>query len=128
MGDKSSVFGPELTNQIAAIMDAHQNKNPSFKWQRKLMPGGTCEATTFSTYGYVSTCLCLPLGHYHNMADIDGVTAGRRPARVAPEYISVSDYHGLIQMLLVTAATIDSGDVPDLKAKMETLITERGLC
>lgn len=126
VGDKSSVFGPDLTNRIAAVMEAHQKKNPSFKWQRKLMPGGTCEATTFSAYGYISTCLCLPLGNYHNMADIDGVAAGKRPAKVAPEYISVSDYHGLIEMLLVCAESLDSGEVPDLKAKMEALIKERG--
>lgn len=121
VGDKSSVFGPELTNRIGAIMDAHHKANPTFKWQRKLMPGGTCEATTFSTYGYQSTCLCLPLGNYHNMADIDGVAAGKRPARVAPEYISVNDYHGLIEMLVVTAANLDSGDVPDMKTRMEKL-------
>ena len=126
VGDKSSVFGPLLTNRIAAIMEAHQKNNPPFKWQRKLMPGGTCEATTFSAYGYTSTCLCLPLGNYHNMADIDGVAAGKRPARVAPEYISVGDYHGLIEMLAVTAAMIDRDDVPDLKARMEQLIKERG--
>ena len=41
------------------------------------MPGGACEATAFSAYGYESTCLCLPLGNYHNMHDID-VVAGRR--------------------------------------------------
>ncbi len=107
VGDKASVFGPTLTNAIARIMDAHAAKE-SFHWQRKLMPGGTCEATAFSEYGYQSTCLCLPLGNYHNQGDIDGVVAGKRPARVACEVISVSDFHGLVEMLLVTCRDLDS--------------------
>lgn len=126
VGDKSSVFGPELTNRIGAIMDEHASRNPKFKWQRRLMPGGTCEATTFSTYGYASTCLCLPLGNYHNMQDIDGVARGKRPAKVGPEYISVDDYHGLIEMLIVVASKLDDAGVKDLKSRMEKLWDERG--
>jgi len=125
VGDKSSVFVPELTNRIGAIMEEHAKKNPSFKWQRRLMPGGTCEATTFSAYGYTSTCLCLPLGNYHNMQDIDGVAKGKRPAKVGPEYISVDDYHGLIEMLIVVASKLDDADVKDLQARMEELLDER---
>ncbi len=102
VGDKSSVFGPELTNRIAEIMHAHARDNPKFSWQRKLMPGGTCESTAFCNYGYLSTCLCLALGNYHNMHHIDGVAAGKRPAKIASEVISIDDYHGLVEMLVVT--------------------------
>ena len=90
------------------------------------MPGGTCEATAFSTYGYRSTCLCLPLGNYHNMIDIDAVLAGQRPARVGPEYISVADYHGLIDMLTVCAEGLDSPTRPTLHKRMEQLLLEHG--
>ena len=62
------------------------------------MPGGSCEATAFSGYGYSAACLCLPLGNYHNMVDIDGVASGIRPARVGPEFISVADFHGLVTL------------------------------
>jgi putative aminopeptidase FrvX len=121
VGDKMSVFGPSLTNCISMIMIEHQRAHPDFKWQRKLMPGGTCEATTFSTYGYQSTCLCLPLGNYHNMTDIDGVAAGKRPAKVGPEFISIEDYHGLIEMLIICATQLDSASVPSLHDRMEQL-------
>jgi endoglucanase len=124
VGDKMSVFDPELTNRISLIMTAHQQANPTYKFQRKLMPGGTCEATTFSTYGYESTCLCLPLGNYHNMADIDGTLAGKRPAKVGPEIISVEDFHGLIDMLIVCAEQIDSSKAPTLEARMEGLFKD----
>ena len=127
VGDKMSVFAPTLTNQISMLMAEHQKANPHFKFQRKLMPGGTCEATTFSTYGYQSTCLCLPLGNYHNMIDIDGVVGGTtRLARVGPEFISIEDYHGLIEMLVVCATQMDSADAPTLKGRMEALIKDYG--
>ncbi|MCP4742668.1 MAG: hypothetical protein GY871_10675 [Actinomycetales bacterium] len=72
------------------------------------MAGGACEATAFSAFGFQSTCLCLPLGNYHNMQAIDEVVAGQRPAKVGPEFIGVDDYHGLIEMLEVLASGLDS--------------------
>src|SRR5262245_55944443 len=61
VGDRTSVFGPTLTNLVGEVAQEHADRTPAFRWQRKLMSGGTCEATTFSAYGYESTCLCLPL-------------------------------------------------------------------
>ena len=80
------------------------------------MPGGACEATAFATYGFQSTCLCLPLGNYHNMADIDGVAAGVRPARVAREEIALADFHGMVRMLELVASRLeeDQGKVRTL--------------
>lgn len=104
VGDRISVFSPGLTNAISDLMRSHADTNGHFRWQRKLMAGGACEATAFSALGHESTCLCLPLGNYHNMRDIDEVVAGRRPARVGPETIGIDDYHGLVEMLEVVAA------------------------
>jgi endoglucanase len=103
VGDKTSVFGPELTNAATEIMNAQKN----FSWQRKLMPGGTCESTAFCNFGYLSTCLCLALGNYHNMKDIDGVLQKNKPAKVAPEVISVNDFHGLVEMLKIICRDLD---------------------
>jgi hypothetical protein len=108
VGDRMTVFSPGLTNEISTLMMAHAAANPKFKWQRKLMAGGACEATAFSAFGFQSTCLCLPLGNYHNMQAIDEVQAGRRPAKVGREFISVEDLHGLIEMLEVVAGGLDA--------------------
>ncbi|HNT96829.1 MAG TPA: hypothetical protein PKK31_01010 [Elusimicrobiales bacterium] len=123
VGDKMSVFTPELTNAVSDIAAAYRKKKPEFKFQRKLMPGGTCEASAFSSYGLKSTCLCLPLGNYHNMADIDGVLAGKK-ARPGQEHVSVSDFHGLVELLRVVAGRLDA---PGLSARdgMERLWKER---
>ena len=119
------MFDPRLTNRISDLMFAYARRNPEFRWQRKLMAGGMCEATAFSEYGYESTCLCLPLGNYHNMRDVDGVLAGKRPARMAPEYIAIADYHGLIEMLVETVSRLDRGRVADSKSMMRRLRRER---
>jgi putative aminopeptidase FrvX len=126
VGDRTSVFEPTLTNTVSALMQEHEQAHPGFRWQRKLMPGGTCEATTFSAYGYRSTCLCLPLGNYHNMVDIDGVAAGRRPARTGPEFVSLDDFHGLVEMLVVCATRLDARHETSIRDRMDRLMREHG--
>jgi len=116
VGDKTSVFGPDITNAASEIMNAQKK----FTWQRKLMPGGTCESTAFCEYGYLSTCLCLALGNYHNMKDIDGVLQKNKPAKVAPEVISVNDFHGLVEMLKIICRDLDKPRKASLRKALET--------
>lgn len=96
VGDRLSTFSPHLTYQLSQIAGEVQAKDKNFKWQRRLMPGGACEATAFQTCGYDTACICLPLGNYHNMNE--------QNRRIAPETISVSDYHGLIRLLCVISS------------------------
>jgi endoglucanase len=125
VGDRISVFTPEITNRLTEVFWFVTKQDPTFRWQRKLMPGGACEATAFAAYGYRSTCLCLPLGNYHNMVDIDGVAAGTADAKVGREFVSVEDFHSLVRMLHVAATLMDApaGErTPDL---MERLYREK---
>ena len=103
VGDASSVFSSGLTNQVAETA-----RSEGILHQRKLMAGGTCEATAFAALGYEATGLCLALENYHNMVDIDAVRSGKRKARLAPEAISLSDFHGLVDLLEVVALCLDS--------------------
>ncbi|MEX2381680.1 MAG: hypothetical protein WD490_04805 [Opitutales bacterium] len=121
VGDRSSIFSPALTNRIGMILTEYAKEHPQLRWQRKLMPGGTCEATAFGALGYESTCLCLPLGNYHNMIDIDKVRSGGRPAKVGPEFIALSDYHGMIEVLLVCLDQLDSETPPVLADRIKEL-------
>jgi len=122
VGDRLSVFTPELTNRIGDIAAAHAKDTPSFRFQRKLMPGGACEATAFASFGIASTCVCLPLGNYHNMQDIDGVAAGKVKAKVGREFISVDDFHWLVELLEVVARRLDDPAVAaGHRALMDTL-------
>jgi len=107
VGDRMSIFDQTLTNRISDLCLEEQSRDEGFRFQRRLMPGGACEATAFGTYGYQSTCLCLPLGNYHNMSDIDGVREGRRPARVKREEIAMSDFDSLVRMLVLVSTRLD---------------------
>ncbi len=117
VGDRMSVFSPTLTNELSSLFSAHAKKRTGFRWQRKLMAGGGCEATAFAAYGYESTCLCLALGNYHNMSDIDGVLAGKRPATIGCEFVSLDDYHGLIEMLIVGTTGLAAIDAATTKRR-----------
>lgn len=131
VGDRISTFSPALTAAVAKSADtlakSREATDSMFRWQRKLMPGGACEASAFQAYGHEATCVCLPLGNYHNMADLDGVQAGDAAAvaaaRAGHEFISVSDYHGLIDLLVACATGL--AEVEPLTNTMERLYGER---
>ena len=124
VGDRMSVFDQDLTNRITTLCLAETARDPGFIWQRRLMPGGSCEATAFGAYGYKSTCLCLPLGNYHNMSGIDAVRAGRRPARVKREEIALDDFHSLVRMLVLLSTDLDKSTASN-KALLDRLHRER---
>lgn len=124
VGDRLSVFTPSLTAAVAkraeqvaggpSTVTASQKLSaaPAWKWQRKLMAGGACEASVFCHAGYEATCVCLALGNYHNMGDLAAVQAGTNtePARVAREFIGVSDFHGLVDLLVACGEELPSGE------------------
>lgn len=118
VGDRLSIFSPTLTDAVAKRCEEvaasfggqgtqptaslKLSEGPKWKWQRKLMAGGACEASVFCHAGFEATCVCLPLGNYHNMADLAAVQAGTNatPPRVGREYVSMDDYHGLVDLLV----------------------------
>jgi len=132
VGDRLSVFSPTLTDAIAKRAEeiaggsaptASQklSEAPSWKWQRKLMAGGACEASVFYHSGLESTCVCLPLGNYHNMADLTAVQAGTNtsPARVGREFIAVADFEGLVDLLVACGQKLaDKGGMGDRLEKL----------
>jgi len=118
VGDRTSTFDPGLTYRLSAIAHRLASAEPSFRWQRHLMPGGTCEATAYCAYGYTATCLCLPLGNYHNMDETTN--------RISPETISLADYHALIRLLIEIGATLNQPKpAPNLRGKLESIFTTR---
>jgi endoglucanase len=144
VGDRMSIFTPRLTAACArrAEQIANRPAQPTatrtqqeieaaaaMRWQRKLMAGGACEATVFCAYGYDATCLCLPLGNYHNMSDLAAVqdgkwdTAAKGPPRVAREYIALADYNGMVDLLVAIGQDLPEAD-PALD-KIEVLYATR---
>jgi endoglucanase len=102
VGDASTVFDHGLSNLITEA--ARQLAIPH---QRRLMAGGSCEATAFGVYGHRAAGLCLALGNYHNMGNLDQVESGTGQPVALMEQISLADFHALIDLLLVSARAVD---------------------
>ncbi len=117
VGDASSVFDNELTNAIsrAAAKDGISH-------QRRLMSGGSCEATAFGGYGYRAAGLCLPLGNYHNMGNLDRVERGRGAAIALKEEISLDDFHGLVRLIQLAIEAVDGGE--DISDRLDSIYRE----
>lgn len=105
VGDKSTIFCPPLTAYCDRVAAELARKRKRFKYQRKLMDGGTCESTAYAVYGYEATGICVALGNYHNM------DVSRR--RIASESISLSDWQGMVdwfEALVLDASGYDAAD------------------
>ena len=111
VGDRTSTFDPDLTHRLSTIATRLAGEDRRFTFQRRLMPGGTCEATAFGAFGFTAACLCLPLGNYHNMNE--------QTRRIDAETIAVSDYLGLVRLLVAVAESIDdTRQFPSLRDRL----------
>jgi endoglucanase len=95
VGDKISVFTPEVTAHCGRVAQELDKKDKHFKYRRKLMDGGTCESSAFCTYGYEATGVCLALGNYHNV--------DTKRKCIAPEYIDLEDYQNVVKWFVEIA-------------------------
>lgn len=102
VGDRISVFDPAVTAHLLNTAAALQAKDKSFRFQRKLMDAGTCEATIFSRFGYPCGALCIPLGNYHNR--------NRRTGRIGPEFVSADDFSNMVKLFIALALAPQAKD------------------
>ncbi len=102
VGDKASLFDPQVTAFLLDTAAKLQKQNKPFPYQRKLMDGGTCEATVFSRFGYRCGALCIPLGNYHNR--------NTRTGRIGTESVSTADFQNMLSLFVaaVKAAPMDT--------------------
>lgn len=101
VGDRLWVFDPNISGGLAALADELASQQPSFRYQRKLMDSGACEATPLMQADYRTGAVALPLGNYHNSGP---------DAQLAPEYIHLDDANGLVRLLAhVAQRGIDTG-------------------
>ena len=118
VGDRTSTFDPDLTYRIGKVAEALAREDKTFAWQRKLMPGGTCEASAYQSWGHIATCLCLPLGNYHNMNEAT--------KKIDHEVISLADYDNLVKLLSAIGQRLhDPKLAPPLKPRLEALFKSR---
>ncbi len=93
LGDRRTVFDPHA---LKVLSDVAQAALPA-RHQRRIMDGGTCEATAATVCGLPAIGLSVPLGNYHNEAyeGAPGIPAKRGPA---PEFVHLDDVTGLLRL------------------------------
>ena len=89
VGDVQHIFSPRVTMWMTQVARELAAEDPTFHYQRKLMDGGTTEATVYDLMGYETGAACMALGNYHN--------AGPR-GRVAAETVHLGDVEGLARL------------------------------
>ncbi|MFI5382136.1 MAG: hypothetical protein ACHRHE_22805 [Tepidisphaerales bacterium] len=106
LGDKTSIFNSSLsyflTQQAEALAKKRVERAYSptvrpFRFQRTVMPGGTCEATVYDVFGFHAGSICVALANYHNM--------DKETKRIAPEFIDVSDWLNMVELFVAIAKT-----------------------
>ena len=91
VGDYGHIFSPDMTLWMFRLAMEMQQADPKFKFQRKLMDGGTTEATAYDFMGYETGAACVALGNYHNMGEDD---------RIAAETVHLDDIDGLAELFV----------------------------
>jgi len=86
LGDRRTVFDP---GALQALTELAQRTLPG-KHQRRIMDGGTCEATAATAWGWPAIGLSVPLGNYHNIDDDTGAPAA--------EYVYLDDVEGMLRL------------------------------
>jgi endoglucanase len=113
VGDKTSIFNSALTYFVTRQAAELAKADKRFIYQRALMPGGTCEATVYDLYGFTAASICVALGNYHNM--------DTTRKKIAPEYIDVNDWQGMVKLFVRLARKAHEFDPanPDLRMRLE---------
>lgn len=92
VGDRKLVFNPAIAGWEVATAEKLAKEDPTFRWQRKLMDGGTCETSVYQAYGFSAGALAIPLGNYHNIRE-------DKPG-IGSEFVDVSDFGNLVRLQL----------------------------
>jgi len=93
LGDRRTVFDP---GYLRLLSDIAEQVLPG-KHQRRVMDGGTCEATAACAWGVPSIGISVPLGNYHNQGFEGGpdCVGAQGPA---PEFVHLDDIDGLLAL------------------------------
>ncbi len=89
VGDRRWLFDAAVTAALAGAAEDLGRQRPAFRYQRRLMDGGTCEATALCRAGLRAGAVALPLENYHN----------RGGKKLRAEAVAVEDAASLVELL-----------------------------
>ncbi len=91
VGDRATTFTSELEYHLHQVAKRLTDTDHTFRFQRQLMTGGSCEGTVFTIAGYRTIGLAYPLFGYHNMLS---------PSGIGQEEIDTGDYLNGVKLLI----------------------------
>lgn len=97
-GDYHNTFSNEAERYLRVAQERLADREPAVPTQRKLLAGGTCEASAFVRMGWAATGIALPNVSYHNNGE----------DRFVAETIRLSDV--LSGIALLTEAALAAGE------------------
>jgi len=93
LGDRATPFDPGYTQLLTELAA----KRLPGKFQRRIMDGGTCEATAALAFGFRAVGISVPLGNYHNQS-FEGGPDSRGEWGPAPEFVNIDDIEGMLAL------------------------------
>ncbi|MGE0615565.1 MAG: hypothetical protein AB7P04_07980 [Bacteriovoracia bacterium] len=93
LGDRATVFNPNALKVFAGVAEKVLPK----KHQKRVMDGGTCEATAATAYGFPAIGISVPLGNYHNES-YEGGPDSRGHRGPGPEFVHLNDIEGMLKL------------------------------
>lgn len=93
LGDRRTSFD---SSGLQVLSELAQKILPG-RHQRRLMDGGSCEATAATAWGLPTIGITLPLGNYHNQGFEGGMDCPRAQGP-APEFVHLDDVEGELQL------------------------------
>jgi len=92
-GDRRTTFESNALQVLSELA----NKTLPGHHQRRVMDGGSCEATATTAWGLPTVGITLPLGNYHNQG-MDGGMDCPRLNGPAPEFVHLDDIEGELKL------------------------------
>lgn len=102
LGDRASMFHHQMILFMDYVARDMKEKDLSFAFQRRVMDGGTCEATPYQLRGYMAGGIAVPLHNYHNQGK----------TRIGAEGVHLKDVEGAVRLLVELAGRMDEFDTP----------------
>ena len=112
IGDKTCLFDAEFSAVLWNVAkDLATETKGRFKFQRRIMSGGTCEATPLTLFGHKVTAIAVPLLNYHNFGK----------SKPSAEAVSHSDVEQARRLCVELGHRIDRAPVWTEKKKRELM-------
>ncbi len=105
LGDRTSMFHHQMVLFMDYAARQIQEKDSGFAYQRRVMDGGTCEATPYQLKGHITGGIAVPLRNYHNQ--------GKK--RIGPEVVHLKDVEGAVRFLIEMTIRMEEFETPTME-------------